>query len=48
MDTIDTEILERAKELQLLFTEEGFEPPIEDCIEMAIEERKNEKNWYFV
>lgn len=48
MDIIDDAILERAKQLQIIFTEDGYEPPIEDCIEMAIEEFKNEKNFYLV
>lgn len=48
MDIIDDVILERAKQLQIIFTEDGLKPPLDDCIEMAIEEIKNEKNFYLV
>lgn len=44
MAKVNSIILERAKELQKDFTEEGYVPPIEDCIEMAIEENIYEKS----
>jgi hypothetical protein len=42
MDRVDKQILKRAKELQSELSEDGHIQPLEDCIEMAITEKK----WY--
>jgi hypothetical protein len=44
MDKVNNLILKRAREIQIQFTEEGYVPSIEDCIEMATEERIYERS----
>lgn len=44
MDKVDTTLLNRAREIQIQFTEEGYVPSMEDCIEMATEERIYERS----
>ena len=44
MDKVDTTLLNRAREIQMQFAEEGYVPSMEDCIEMATEERIYERS----